>query len=471
MQAIQRAAVGNLELQRERILIETSEATLLAARGVFDFRLVGDLAFQRTTTPPLTAEDIAGGFRDTITANLGVVRQLETGGNLRVDLRTNTNRTNSRFECGTITSMALQSACTFYGSNLDLTFTHPLLRGFGTNVALAAVRRQRIQRDQALLNRQTRAANILRDVITSYWELAYASRDLAIRQSAVELAREQLRITKAQIDVGRLAPVDAAAVERAIGERLQEVALSEQAVFFRSLELRRLFGLPTATTVAAFAAAEVPQGGPRDINIDQEVQRALEMNPQLRALRLGLQLSEVDLATAASSLRPRLDFVGRIGSTGRRPEFADALETTLGFDQATWSAGLTFDLPIGNRTAKGQMRAAELGTQRVRLEATDFELALRDLVIRLAAQIRTASRRVELARATVGYAQQNLEAERARFSVGRSTNNDVLLRQQELKAEEIRELRATVDLLVNETALLASTGEILERYNLSLKGL
>ena len=62
--------------------------------------------------------------------------------------------------------------------------------------------------------------------------------------------------------------------------------------------------------------------------------------------------------------------------------------------------------------------------------------------------VRTAARRVELAKATVGFANQNLEAEKARFSVGRSTNNDVLLRQQELKSAEIQVVQATVDLLV-----------------------
>jgi outer membrane protein len=78
---------------------------------------------------------------------------------------------------------------------------------------------------------------------------------------------------------------------------------------------------------------------------------------------------------------------------------------------------------------------------------------------------------VTLAKQTVGFAQQNLEAERARFSVGRSTNNDVLLRQQELKNAEISVVRATVDLLDSEIALSAITAEILDRYGVVLKGL
>ena len=138
----------------------------------------------------------------------------------------------------------LSQDCTVYNSNVSLSFVHPLLRGFGAEIVQANIRRQRVQRDQALLNRQTRASNVLRDVIQGYWELAYSTRDLQIRQAAVELAQEQLRVTQAQIDVGRLAPIDKAAVEQAIGERMQEVVVSEQSLIFRTMDLRRLFGMP-----------------------------------------------------------------------------------------------------------------------------------------------------------------------------------------------------------------------------------
>jgi outer membrane protein len=327
-----------------------------------------------------------------------------------------------------------------------------------------------VQQDQALLNRQMRAANIIRDVINTYWGLSYATQNLAIRRSAVDLAREQLRVTQAQIDVGRLAPVDAAAVERAIGERQQEVLVSEQELLFRTLELRRLFGLPAEVNMPIYSAADVPQSVPRDVDLRGEITRALETNPQLRSIALGMKLTEIDMEVARSNLRPQLDFVGQVGATGRRRELSDALARAVGFEDLTWSAGLSFDFPIENRTAEGQMRIARLASERSRLDTGDLGLEINFQVQRLTSMLRTASRRVELARATVGFANQNLEAEKARFSVGRSTNNDVLLRQQELKTAEIAGVQATVDLLVAETSLNAITGELLERYRLVLKG-
>src|SRR3712207_8685523 len=56
-----------------------------------------------------------------------------------------------------------------------------------------------------------------------------------------------------------------------------------------------------------------------------------------------------------------------------------------------------------------------------------------------------------------------------RSQVGRSTNNEVLLRQQELKNAEIQVVRATVDLLNSEAALSRSeehTSELQSRQYL-----
>jgi outer membrane protein TolC len=467
--AIGRAIAGNVDLRRERIAVDAADAQLEVARGTFDFRLSSDLMFSRQTRPSLTTQDLQGGATDTWSLDLGLARNLETGGTISLGLDSQRTDTTSRLACGTVSGAVAE--CQVYDSGLNLNFTHPLLRGLGADIALANVRRQRVQKDQALLNRQMRAANVIRDVINTYWGLAYATQDLAIRQSAVDLAREQLRVTQAQIDVGRLAPVDAAAVERAIGERMQEVLLSEQERLFRTLEIRRLVGLPSDPNMPLYLASDAPQASIRQVDVVSEVARAVESNPQLRSITLGIKLTEIDIETARSTLRPQLDFVGRVGATGLDREFRGSLAQAGGFENMTWSAGLSLDVPLENRIAEGNERLARLGSETSRLNAGDIELEVRQQALRLSAMITSSSKRVELAKATVGFANQNLEAEKARFSVGRSTNNDVLLRQQELKSAEIQVVRATVDLLVAETSLAALTGELLERYRIVLKGM
>ena len=469
-EAIVDAVRGNPDLQRERIAIESTDAQLQQAEGKFDLQLNGDASLGRSKTPPpLTfTEYLQRAFSNDLTLGFGVARPLETGGALQLGLRTVATQTNSALPCNLTGTTPV--TCTVYASSLGLTLTHPLLRGFGTEVARANIRRASIQKDQALQNRQMRAANVLRDVVNTYWELAYATRDLSIRRKALDLARTQLQLTQSEIEVGRRAPVEAAAVERAIGDRMQDVVQAEQALFFRTMELQRLFGLDASGSLdPLYEATDAPVARPHAVDIASELQRAFDSNPQLQALKLGIQLSEVDIQTARSTVKPQLDFQGQVSSTGRQRDWPHALRNTLETDDIEWSAGLTFSFPVQNRTARGQLRAARLEAESSTLEAHDFQIEIRNQVMRLASMIHTASRRIDLAQATIGFANQNLEAERDRFAVGRSTNNDVLLRQQELANSEIQALRATVDLLQSDTTLAALTGDLLERYRMVLR--
>jgi len=465
-QAIERAVAGNADLRRERVAVAQAEARHLAAEGQFDVVFDAALASGRALAPPLSCVPICteSTWVKTTDLALGLSRRLETGGSLRLAA------TASRFASAPL-SEAAGPGGSITSSRLALTFSHPILRGFGTEVTLANLRKARIQQDAAQLGRQMRACNVLRDVVIAYWELAYATQDLAIRRSALDLAQEQLRITKALIGVGRLADADAASVERAIAQRLEDMATGEQILFFRSLDLQRLFGVSTEVSSPLLTATDAPATGAPSVDEAADVGRALAANPQLRALKLGLGLSQADVTTARSTLRPRLDFTGSVGPVGWKPGLGDSVRQASGFGALAWSAGLAFELPVENRAARGQMRAAEEELNLAHIDAEDFAVQLRDLVLRAARSVRTAGTRVALGQREVAFAQLNLDAERARFQAGRATNNDVLLRQQELKDAQTRLLRATVDQNESEAALSAATADILDRYGVVLKGL
>ncbi|MBC8133015.1 MAG: TolC family protein [Deltaproteobacteria bacterium] len=471
-EVLQQASTGNPDLRRQRVAINLANANVLAAEGQFDFALTGDATFARRFSPRISTSQILPAFAQTFTANLALVRPLESGG--QISLAAQDIVSNSQI-C--ITQPSMPSVCTFggnltyYNSNLNLVFTHPLLRGFGTEIATANLRKQRIQRDVSLLNRQAAAAVVIRDVVSAYWDLGYTADDLQIRRSAVTLAQQQRAYTQAQVDVGRLGQADLAAVDRAIADRLQDVALAEQTLLIRALDLERLMGRAVVATFVAPTPSERPSSSePAPIDTVAETARALQSSPQLRALRAGLELSEIDVRTAQALLRPKLDFTGSVGTAGVQFGFGEAWSQAARFENIVWSAGLAFQLPLQNRAARGNEQAARASGEAARIDLGDLELGIRDGVVRMTAAARTAARRRELARAAVGYAQKNLDAERARFEVGRSTNNDVLLRQQELKNAEIQIARASADLANAETALAALTGEILDRYGVLLRG-
>ncbi len=459
--AISLAIEGNVDLKKEKVAIQIADASLLAAHGRFDLTLTGNTTFSQRTTPSVAARDIVSGISNRLDLGIGLLRQLETGGRLSVNVTGNGDQTTNQFSCD-------DQQCIVYDAGLSLRFDQPLLRDFGSEIALSLLRRRRIEMNVAQLNREARVSTVLRDVAGAYWELAFASRDLEIRRSAVELAQKQLEATDAQIQVGRMAPIDRAAVERAIADRQQEVVTAEQNLFFRGLVLRRLAGQPLEVNMARYVAAEMPNADPLTTDAAGSLSRALDHNPQLRSMKAGLELSEVDILTARNLLKPQLDAFAQIGNRGRSLNFDDALTQVAGTDNLTWLVGLNFSMPLQNRSARGQNEVARATRDRSWLDAGALELDIRDSVIRFSSQIDTAAERLGLARKAVGFAQQSLKAEEAKFAAGNVTNNDVLLRQQELNVAESQIVRSTVDLMLAEIQVQAVTGDLLDRYGVSL---
>jgi outer membrane protein TolC len=426
-------------------------------------------------TPPLTLIDPATG-KATPDRNSGATygqlvdlslsRALESGGNLTLALQGRGQTTSASFACG---STASAQSCQIYMPAATLTFTQPMLRGFGREIAEANLYKARVNQDLALLNRQAQAANTVRDTIIAYWELAYQTQDLENQRFAERLAREQLRTTQAQIQVGKLGELSAAAVNRAIATAELAEASSEQSLMGRALDLQRLFGAAVPPGFVGYKAADALDASKHDVDVGAETKHALEASPALKSIRMGLALTETDLRVARNSMRPQLNFTGSVSEGGRNNAIGESFNQLTNISYAEYSAGLTFQLPIQNRAARGAEEVAHAASDSAQLDARDLELQLRDTVARMAAQVRSAGARVEHGLEAVGYSEQNLKAEQARFSVGTSTNNDVLLRMQELLQAKTSVARAMADLLEADVALAALTGDILDLYGIRLK--
>jgi outer membrane protein len=477
---LRRALTGNLDLQRSVIDLEVAGARLGAARGQFDFVLGADFTAKQTRTParfpsqldptnPMGSRiDFMAGTQTDVTGTLRLVRALESGGTVALSLGGTWTKSTSPLTSGELFGGAGGTTPTsFWQVPITLTVSQPLWKNFGPRLATIQVRRAALARDLETLRRARTASDLVRDVVTAYWDLAYQGRDLDIRRGALRLAEDQLQQTRDLIAVGRAAPLDLHAVDAAIADRQEQVLLGETMLLEASLRLRRLLG--ETPTGELLKAAPPPALAERVVAADTLLQRALQQNPALLVLRHGTRLQELDVVAAENALKPQLDFTGSVGSLGRKTAFEDAAKEAFKFGAMGFSAGLSFSLPLQNRAARGNAEGARLQLKRGRVDIAELEAATAEAVIRLAAAQRVAARRVEVTRAGTRAAEGSLQAERARFDAGRATNHDLLRRQEELEVAQLREARAVIDYLRAEAALDALTGENLERHGLSLR--
>ena len=484
----------NVDFQNRVIAVEISEANILAALGAYDVTLTAGVELSLSKTTPRGSAFVFSRGSRSQTAYIGLARKLETGGNisLRVELsRTVTDQPNNPFAAtsGGVSTLAQ------YQIRPTLSFSHPLLKGMGLKVNRAQINQAKLARSTAEANELSQAQNMVRDIVSAYWDVLFAKRDLANKHQSVELAKQQLDRTNAQVRAGRLAAVESKAVEQSLAQRETDVILAENRLLESSLTLRTLMGQEFADrdTLGVLPSTD-PEAFEVDvIDTQTAIESALANNPQVRQLEVALASKRIDEVVQANNRLPQLDFTANYSPAGRsvdsspsaqsgdpgsRGSWGEAFRNFITEDVArdglfaeyTVTGALDLTWSIQNRTAKGnhqrvlaEIRQAELNLKQIRQTTSTS-------VIRANNNLRSAAKRYELANLSVELAEQNLAAEQARFEVGRSTNYDVLFRIDELTAAQSTTLQAQIDYLKAKVEMQSLTGEILPAYGLDLPG-
>jgi outer membrane protein len=489
---LERSLETNLALANNAIDIQISEAQVLAALGAYDVFINAGINGQISESPQRGSQVAFALGTRSIGANFGVTRKLETGGSINANVRA--SRTLTEQPINFFNANAGSFLLAQYAIIPSITLSHPLLRGMGLRVNRADINKARIAVSQAEAARQLTAETMVRDIVSAYWTLLFSHRDLENKRRSVELARKQLERTQALVAAGRQSPVEAKAVEQALAAREGDVINAENALLGASLDLRTLMGesFVDSDTLGVVPATD-PIVRPRAVDLKAEIDNALAYNPQVRQLQLGIESRRIDEVVAANQRLPQLDVSGTFTPQGRSvdrvPDAASAASGTQGswpeafrnifsdFDDpgsdgllADWTLtgqiSLTWD--VQNRGPKGRHEAALLQIQKAEVQLHQARQTVASGVVRAANGLRTASKVMEVAEISLDLARQNLEAEQARFEVGRSTNYDVLLRLDQVDQAAAQALNAQITYLKALVQLQALNGEILPAYGIDL---
>lgn len=489
--ALELAMQENLDLATTLADVEVSETSVLSAQGAFDVIITAGLAGTIQESTPRGSAFIFNTGTRTVSGYFGVGRKLETGG--RVDLRFDISRSLSDQPVSFFNPSLGSTTLASYQLSPTLTLTHPLLRGLGIKVNRAPIERARLAATQAEAQAQVTAQNMVRDIVSAYWDLLFASRDLENKHRAVLLAKEQLERTRAQVETGRLAPVDLKSVEANLANREQEVLLAENALLDASLNLRVLLGDDfTEHTVLGLDPSTDPlEFQPEPVDVDASIEMAMQANPQVRQLQIALSSRRLDELEAANQRLVQLDFTGTFSPQGRSVDtaadpqsgtpqqrgswgeaFRNFVNEDVGrdgvFSEFTLTGSLDMTWDVQNKGARGNHQRTLAEVRKAETSLTQVRQTITTSVIRSANALRSAQKRMEVAEVSVELSEENLRAEQARFEYGRSTNYDVLSRIDELQTAQSNALSARIEYLKARAQLHALTGEILPAYGLRM---
>jgi outer membrane protein TolC len=442
-----------------------AETDLVKATAVYDPSVFLNNDFGRTDRPIQNTLDTgttraATFIEDTYAFKGGFKQRTPTGGTFSIYQEGNTLNSNSE--------LVVPNPQWVTRGNAEL--AQPLLRGWGDAVNQGAIKVANLNIQVSLQDFRQKVMEVTAKVVAAYWQVAFDQESARITRRSLEQAQEVLRRETARKGQGLSNELDISRAASAVGSRQAELIRAENRAKNSGDQLKRLLHAPELPVDGE--AVIIPADQPRFFIVDADrtaaMSRALSRRPELERARNALAINQVRIDVADRERLPRLDAALRYTLNALAPEFHEAIRKEDPGRRVSWSAGLEFEMPIGNR-------AAIADYQRRRIE---YEQSLRDasqLVDQVMTEVSAAVRAVIQGRDEVEFtlraktaAEKLVKAEFVRFELG-GVSNDELLRSQDTQAAADRDhLLAILNFNLALTELARAEGTLLEERGIEI---
>lgn len=377
----------NLNVEFARIAPAISQAQVVAADAAFDWVFFSNGQWAETDEPR-TSPSIGGSTvgvesdqRQVVDGTVGVRKPLISGGQFTVQhqFTYTDNETDNLFNRPDPANEA----------NIVVQLDQPLLRNFGSDVALAQVRLAKNTERDEIQNLKAQLITQTTDAETTYWTLVQSLHDLQITQRLLERGEQVAEVlSNRKIDVKQSDIANARSeVERRRGAMLS----AQKALRDASERLKLLMNdprYPVGSEMLVLPADTAVDQAVR-FNLVDAVNTALANRPEVQRALLSLDNTAIRMLQADNGRLPLLNLrlltrlsalEGNVGST--YGELTDA-------DYVNYQVRLDFEQPIGNRAAEATFTVR-------RLERMQATIALRNTVQGVVTEVKAALRDLEL---------------------------------------------------------------------------
>ena len=398
----------------------------------------------------------------------GVRRNTRTGGQFDVSQRFGFQDNNSTFFIP-----ANQAT-----GQLTVSYSQPLLRGRGRAYNNSLVVLSQLDAGVAEDEFMATLQDQLLEVTRAYW-LLYQERARLAQQTSLYLkTRDIVSLLKMRqaIDAQRTQFITASS---ALESRRSDLIRSRTAVINAETRLRGLINAPELNIAenVELVPMEMPSLEYLPTDLRSELALAIQNRPEVQAALKEINAAAIRFHVAQNELLPALNFVteGYLSGLRGNSDFGNAFGDQFTTGAPSYSVGLQYEMPIGNRLARARItrRSVEMRQlqRRYALALTAIETEV-DIAVR---ELNTAYQEIQAKNRALNAAQSEAETIRARWtkmadgSGQSSLNLESLLRAQERVTESERDY--TESLLTYNLGMInlkKATGTLLQSENVSV---
>ncbi|MCG3138380.1 MAG: hypothetical protein HJJLKODD_02243 [Phycisphaerae bacterium] len=349
---------------------------IVEAESAFDLIFSSQASWNENNTP--VSSQLQGSNSTSRVFNTAIGKRLPTGMTVQTGYNVVRSTTDNQF-------VNLNPAVT---NQWSTTFRQPLLRGFGLDYNRAAINVAQLNRRISEYDFRRTVQDETYRVEQAYWQLVQARRTLTINARLIaefQKVYDQLQ-ARVIIDVSQVTLAQSLArldTQKASFERISKAVRDSED------QLKTLLNDPDLNLADELELIPVDFLIPSQVEVDRmnALQSALDNRTELKQAELRIETARINVGVAKNETLPQLDASLTYNFDSLGTSQHDALGNLTDFDFHSYTIGLTFEYPLGNRGPRAAQR-------RARLEHAQALAALKQAIERIIYDVNIAIREI-----------------------------------------------------------------------------
>ncbi|MFZ4858162.1 MAG: TolC family protein [Desulfuromonadaceae bacterium] len=447
-EAIVMAVSRNIDLKIEALNSRMALVDAIKSRGIYDplLNVTGSGGVS-----PITGEEYYS--TRNFVSSVGITQAIPTGGSITASTQT-----------GYFSMDSGMPATKEWQATVGINITQPLLKNSGKetfelNISLAATTHQ-----DSLERFRSAVSETVATVIATYNRLYVLRQVLKTREAALDTAQKLLEV------IGKneqRAPhgIGFADAEFAIDQRRKDLVETYRGVTEQEIYLRYLIGLETPDKIIP---TDAPFKHEPLETYEQAVEMALELRPEIRQLKSGLQSARLLERVARHQSLPELSVTAGTGVTGTGSTPADGFRQ-IGRDAAlNWTVGMLFNLPLGNTASRNEYIRSRIRTEQAQDQVKAASWKMRNEIQNDMRTLISARLQMQLADKSSQSAKLRFEQYQKNSLLKMTAIQDLLNAENDLNIARNAQMEAGESFSNAVTKLWKDMGILLERYSIRI---
>jgi len=342
-----------------------------------------------------------------------------------------------------------------FGSQIGISLTVPLLRGFGSEINLRGVQTaQYAIRTAKRSHYQVQVSTVL-EAVAAVYNIVQQRKLVYLYQDQVKRLQGHAIMAAAREKIGLATPIDVYRAQIRLKDAQDSSNRAQENLRSAGDRLKIVLATPLEQTLQVVAPLDCP---PVDIKISQAVETALEYRVELEQIDDAIKEAERDSRLAKNNVLPQLDLVANYISMDNDYTSAGASQ----FSDEIWSLNLVGKTDWSRTAEKAIYQQSQLTVKQVELNRLIRAENIKREVRQFFDALLKARERMRIRNDQIHEAEGKLALSKIKFDHAMADNFDLIEAETELQEARSNLLAAQIEYIVGMYRLRAAMGTLIE---------